>query len=64
MSQEQQVLAYLKRHGTITPKEAWVKLGIYRLAARIERLRHQHTIKMLLVKVGERTHHARYLLVS
>lgn len=38
-NQEIRLLAYLKQHMTIQPMEAWAKLGIYRLAAVIHRLR-------------------------
>lgn len=34
-TQNERVLAYLQEHRTITPMEAWLKLGIYRLGARV-----------------------------
>jgi hypothetical protein len=39
-TQPQKVLAYLKRHRTITPREALMDLGIYRLAAVVFDLRY------------------------
>lgn len=38
-AQNMRILDYLDKHGTITPYEAWEKLGIYRLSARIYELR-------------------------
>lgn len=37
--QAQRVEQYLKKHGTITPREALMDLNVYRLAARIKELR-------------------------
>jgi hypothetical protein len=39
-TQPDKVMAYLKRHKTITPREALMDLGIYRLAAVIFDLRY------------------------
>ena len=39
MNQNDRLLAYLKRHGRITPLDAWKHLGIYRLAARVSDLK-------------------------
>lgn len=39
MSQEQKIDLYLKRHGSITQREA-IFLGIYRLGARIWDMKH------------------------
>ena len=39
MSKHQQVLNHLKKYGSITPKEAWLKYGLYRLSSVINRLR-------------------------
>lgn len=38
-TQTQQVLAFLKRYGSIDPLTAWKRLGVYRLGARIFDLR-------------------------
>ncbi len=38
-TQTQQVLAWLKRYGSIDPMTSWRKLGVYRLGARIFDLR-------------------------
>lgn len=39
MTQCQRLEAYLKQHGQIDPLESWLKLGIYRLGARIHDLK-------------------------
>lgn len=39
MSQKQKLHEYLKTHGEVNPWDAWAKLGIYRLSARIFDLR-------------------------
>lgn len=45
LTQEQALLAYLNRYGSITPMEALRELHIYRLAARVKDLRDAgHTI--------------------
>jgi len=44
-TQEQTVLAHLKKYGRITSMEAISKYGITRLAARIYNLREEYTIK-------------------
>jgi len=41
MNQEQRVLDYLEKHGSIDPLQAWLEVGVYRLSARIHRLRQQ-----------------------
>ena len=38
-TQVQRLRSYLLAHQKITPLEAWIKLGIYRLSARIYELR-------------------------
>ena len=39
MSQAEEVLDYIHRHGVITPREVMLHLDIYRLAARVYDLR-------------------------
>lgn len=39
MTQEQDILAYLQKNGTIDPAQAFYELGVYRLGARIFDLR-------------------------
>ena len=39
MTQKEKILQYLKDHGTITTREAFVNLGVTRLASRIWDLR-------------------------
>lgn len=39
MTQNERLAEHLERHRSITPLQAWVELGIYRLAARINDLR-------------------------
>lgn len=49
---EAKVLAYLRAYYTITPKQAWLDLGIYRLGAAIFRLRGRgYPISTTLVNV-------------
>lgn len=54
MSQCQRLLARLER-GPITPMDAWVELGIYRLAARVADLKDAgHKIVKQTVNVANR----------
>lgn len=67
-TQNERLAAYLEEHKEINPLEAWVKLGIYRLGARVFDLRQQgYEIKSENVKVqnrfGEACHVAQYRLV-
>lgn len=41
MSQCQRLLRYLQDVGPVNPLDAWIELGIYRLAARVDDLRKQ-----------------------
>ena len=64
MTQNKQVLNFLRTHGSITPLDAMLHINCYRLAARIHDLRGQgHNIKTV-----EEAHdggtHARYELVE
>lgn len=55
MTQKERVLDYLKTHTSITPMEAWNKLGIYRLGDAIFKLRKDgHDIKSSLTEVKNR----------
>lgn len=57
-----EVLTYLKQHGTIEPKEAWTKLGVYRLAARIKDIRDAgHVIETIRVYQDEKTYYGKYI---
>lgn len=40
-SQNDRVLQYIQRHGSITPMEALKRLGVFRLGARIHDLKHR-----------------------
>ena len=67
MTAEDKVLNYLLKFNTITPKESWLDLGVYRLGAAIFRLRGQgYPISTTIVNVknrfGESCHMARYTL--
>lgn len=66
MSQKQRVLEWLKRHKGITPLEAWVELGIYRLSDVIWKLRKYYIIdteeKVIINKFGEECRVAFYVL--
>ncbi len=65
--QQGRLLTYLREHKTIQPLVAWERLGIYRLAAVIHRLRkdgHDIVTEEIDVKntFGERVRVARYRL--
>ena len=67
MTQQDRVLAYLQRNGTITQAEALRDLGCARLGARIYELKqagHRITTSMIPVmnRYGEWSHVARYRL--
>jgi hypothetical protein len=67
MKQTDLVLDYMKKHGSITPRDAWEELGVYRLAAVIFILKEQGNkitcIKETGVnKFGEETRYGRYFL--
>lgn len=47
MSQTMQVMDYLRKHGSITQKEATDRLGVTRLAAIVWKLRHKHGFTIL-----------------
>lgn len=60
--QAHEVLTYLKQHRTIEPKEAWTKLGVYRLAARIKEIRDaKHEVETIRVYQNERTYYGKYI---
>ena len=67
MTQEEKILAYMERHGSITPLEAMNELGIMRLGARIYDLK-DSGVKIVKETVtgknrdGERVRYARYRL--
>lgn len=55
MTQNEMILAYMREHGSITPKEALNHCGCMRLSARIHDLRAMgHDIRMELVSVPVR----------
>lgn len=67
MSQNDRLLAYLKRHGQINPLEAWQHIGVYRLAARCHDLKcagHKITKETVAVRnrFGEECRVAQYRL--
>ena len=60
--QKNEILSYLKRHGSITAWEALRDFGCFRLAARVLELRQQgHDIQTTL-EPHEGGKHARYFL--
>ena len=60
--QAHEVLVYLKQHKTIEPKEAWTKLGVYRLAARIAEMREEgHVIETVRVYQKDKTYYGKYI---
>ena len=67
MTQTEKILQYLKDHGSINPGEAYNKLHIYRLGARILELRREgHQIETNLVSQknadGETVRYAVYTM--
>lgn len=69
VSQCKQIVEYMRKHGSITPKEADRRIGCMRLASRISDLRKQgYAIKVERVKVkkrnGRTTSIARYSLAE
>lgn len=63
-SQEQKILQYLIKHGSITQKEAVDHFDCYRLSARIAELR--RTYKIITKFEPNKGHgtHARYFLIE
>jgi hypothetical protein len=69
MKQTERLQEHLSMHKTITPLEAWTKLGIYRLSDTVFRLRKKGlAIETNLIDVenqfGETCHVAQYTLVD
>lgn len=67
MNQETRILNYMRDFGSITPKDAIMDLGVYRLASRISNLKKRgYRISMELEKgtnrYGEGMRYARYRL--
>ena len=65
MTQEQRILDWLDRHGSITQKQAIDELGIMRLASRVNDLRKAGTPIITecvegVNRYGEKTRYARY----
>lgn len=57
-TQCQDILAHIKKYGTITPKEAFYRYGCMRLSARIgdlEKQGHQFTRKMITQRTDNGT---------
>lgn len=55
MTQKKRVLEYLRNNKSITPMEAWEKLGIYRLGDAIFKLRKDgHDVQSSLIDVKNR----------
>ena len=53
MTQEEKILDYMERYGSITPLEAMNKLGIMRLGARIYDLK-ESGVKIITDRVSEK----------
>lgn len=69
MTQNQQILAYMQTHGSITPKDAEREFACMRLGARIYDLKERGVpietkIEYCLNKFGKETHYARYILTE
>ena len=53
-SHMQSVIEWFETHDTLTPKEAWINFGCYRLAAVIARMRGQGYIIETIIRDGEK----------
>ena len=68
VTQCDRLLKYLETHSGITPMDAWNKLGIYRLGARVWDLRHKRKLTItkqmvtVLNRYGEKCRVAQYRL--
>ncbi len=62
MTQIEQVLEYLKEHGSITSMDAIVEFGCTRLAAKVFELRKQGYNIETIKEKGKRGYYARYKL--
>jgi hypothetical protein len=61
MSQDEQILDYLKRGGSLTPKDAREKFGCDRLASRAYALRKRgFNVVSRMVEVSDQKHVAEY----
>ncbi len=61
-SQNLEILSHLKQFGSIEPKVAWGRLGVYRLASRILELRQSgHRIETIIEKNNDGKRFARYI---
>ena len=63
MTQSQEIMIYLHKHGSITPMDALREFGCFRLGARIWDLRHEygHSIETVPETKNGKTY-ARYFL--
>lgn len=66
MNQREAVVRYMKKHGSITPAQAYTELGVERLAARISEIKLEHGVKteyiMVRNRLGQKIRVARYSL--
>lgn len=60
-SHKRLILEYLEEGNEITPKDAWIKFGCYRLGARIYDLR-QEGWEIVDINKGTKDRFARYIL--
>lgn len=61
-TQKLEILSHLKEFGSIEPKVAWGRLGVYRLAPRILELRQSgHRIETVMQKNADGKRFARYI---
>jgi hypothetical protein len=68
-SQSEQILEYMKEHGSITALEATVRLNCLRLAARISDLKKEGHLISSVMEVhksqdGTTSHYKRYFLIQ
>ena len=69
-SQKEQILEYLKEHGSINPLEALKEIGCMRLATRIWELKNEDgypiraEMEFYKNSKGEQKHYAKYVLIN
>lgn len=67
MTQHEQILIYIRMHGSITPMDAFTDLGITKLATRISEMKREgvefeQDFESRENRFGERVHYMRYRL--
>lgn len=64
MTQNEQILEYMRENGSITPLEALKEIGCFRLGARIYDLKHEGHLIHSKNETNNGKHYARYYLTE